>query len=695
MPKCGQPFSTFSRSWHLMRKGNAVYLTLFDSIDRFPGFLRFDAAFATGSSEGVVVDSIRLEFGMSADETHTQDTAAAGVRRGLDLFIAVIKKHAFYPEGNDALQQSFQGFYEWLAAFLRNNESLRIDVERTQLVYQGEVVQQEQSGERSVIFPLFRDGIQWFEFQDGVTADELWGFIRLVNQYREYRDESENDLVTALWEADFPCIRHKAVDKFWEAETVIDISTLKINGGPDAADVFQDPSPQSDAEFEVNWGEPVPDGQILVQADGMADAMPDGDDSMAVPDHDFGPASKSEEIANPMVRMLMSNLEQAQSHGSDVENIGQFWKLTPEEEGVLRELIAVEERRNTTRDCLNILLVLLRETLDGPDKILVREFVAEEIRHLLSEGDFSYARAFVEQLTLMKEADRSDTSRLADEIIAKIAGVGVLGALNQVWPRTRTIPNAILDDLRRMLLLLPSAAIDSLAPMVARTGDPRTKAILMDAVAFHVVRSRADVTHVVSAMPSGLICELIGCYAALGQTPPVDMLAKLTRHRDSPVRETAARALVAEGSEHLKTVFHLLGDPDPNVVRWLLGHMARERNPAAERLLLDHLAEKSRQNGVKDEKLLFDCYQALGGCASKQSVPFLRDILMQKSWRAFFGMEHSAHRIGAAIALSQMPAEWGAGEALREAESSRFAGIRRAQAQARAATRKRRRDANE
>jgi hypothetical protein len=96
------------------------------------------------------------------------------------------------------------------------------------LLFRGEVVHQGSTEEGNLGLLLFRDGIQWLEFHKGLQLDEISGFIKIANKYREAAEDAEGDLVTALWEADFPNLRYKAIDVYWEAEPLIDIAALNV-----------------------------------------------------------------------------------------------------------------------------------------------------------------------------------------------------------------------------------------------------------------------------------------------------------------------------------------------------------------------------------------------------------------------------------------------------------------------------------
>ncbi|MDR0361770.1 MAG: hypothetical protein LBJ46_03650 [Planctomycetota bacterium] len=618
---------------------------------------------------------------MSTAARLVEENVIADVRHGFDLFFALLKKQAFYPEGNASIEQSITAFYEWLGGFLARRSVLRITVEKSRLLYEGEVVEEEKDGERGgLIFPLFRDGMQWFEFHGGVSMDEVRQFVKLICQYRDLREESENDLVTALWEADFPCIKHKAVDNFWESKTLISISNLQVvkpgEEGEGAIGGAADPS------LKGGFGP------------GVDDAGEGGD---PVGSEAGCGAEAPKKKLDKNASMFLARLEQSQAAGgvrvhvnpetssaieSDTEIVGQFWKLTLEEEAQLRDLITVEERRDATKDCLNVLLVLSCDSFSGEDKIILQDFICESVKHLLFQADFTCVRSFVERLIATRAGGDKEDARFAEETVAKIAGPSVLGALNRMWSLLPTVPRLALDNLRRLLLMLPPIALDSLIPMVARESDPRIMLILLDAIAYHAGKSRSDVSHLISSMPPGFISEMIGVYSTRGLTPPVDLLTKLTRHREPLVRQAAAKALVVDNPENLKTIFHMINDPDRTIGLWLLSELGKERNPVAENLLIEYLTEECRKGGVRDEEFAFECYRTLGRCASKASIEFLREILMKKSWAAVFGFERSVHRIGAAMALSLMPRSWGARKVLQDAEHSRVIGIRRAHTRA-------------
>jgi len=169
-----------------------------------------------------------LEFlGNSLEEGPTPEELQAA-KEVITSFLRAIKNYGFYPEKHPTCQESITTAASRLDTFLKNHDKLRFDVEMDRLLFRGEVVQHGETDEGNLGLLLFRDGIQWLEFRKGLAMEEISGFIRIVNKYREASEDAEGDLVTALWEADLPNLKYKAIDVYWEAEPLIDLSVLRV-----------------------------------------------------------------------------------------------------------------------------------------------------------------------------------------------------------------------------------------------------------------------------------------------------------------------------------------------------------------------------------------------------------------------------------------------------------------------------------
>jgi hypothetical protein len=139
-------------------------------------------------------------------------------------------------------------FWQELETFLQRHGNLRFELERDRLIFQGEAILTELPEDGNLPFTLFRDGIQWLEFQDGVDEKEVKEFLRILNKYRILSDEPEGDLVTALWEAGLPHIEHHVADFFWGAEPEADFTVKPAK--EDISTVLAEEEEQESSESE-------------------------------------------------------------------------------------------------------------------------------------------------------------------------------------------------------------------------------------------------------------------------------------------------------------------------------------------------------------------------------------------------------------------------------------------------------------
>ncbi|MEJ2235499.1 MAG: HEAT repeat domain-containing protein [Syntrophobacterales bacterium] len=157
----------------------------------------------------------------SSGRTDEEWQAAEKVITSLQL---ARKNYSLYPEDHINCTRAMERFWQQLETFLQVHGNLRFELEKDRLIFQEEPILTEPPEDGNLPFTLFRDGIQWLEFKDGVEAKEIENFLRILNKYRLLSDEPEGDLVTALWEAGLPHIEHHVADFFWGAEPEADFT---------------------------------------------------------------------------------------------------------------------------------------------------------------------------------------------------------------------------------------------------------------------------------------------------------------------------------------------------------------------------------------------------------------------------------------------------------------------------------------
>lgn len=134
------------------------------------------------------------------------------------------KNYSLYPEGHTVCTNSLEQFHGHLGKYLAKFGDLKLDIERDQLLSQGEVIFSEPPEEGTLAFTLFRDGIRWLEFKEGIDLGEVKEFLRVINKYGILSDEPEGDIVTAFWENQPTHIKYEVSDFFWGVEQEMELA---------------------------------------------------------------------------------------------------------------------------------------------------------------------------------------------------------------------------------------------------------------------------------------------------------------------------------------------------------------------------------------------------------------------------------------------------------------------------------------
>ncbi|MEE8315517.1 MAG: HEAT repeat domain-containing protein [Syntrophobacteria bacterium] len=182
----------------------------------------------------------------SPDTADEEWQAAENVLTSLQL---ARKNYSLYPEDHINCTRVMERFWQQLETFLQAYGNLRFELEKDRLIFQGEAILTEPPEDGNLPFTLFRDGIQWLEFQDGIEAKEIEEFLRILNKYRLLSDEPEGDLVTALWEAELPHIQHQVAEFFWGAEPEAEFKTPPAK--EDISSVLSEEEEQEPSESEA------------------------------------------------------------------------------------------------------------------------------------------------------------------------------------------------------------------------------------------------------------------------------------------------------------------------------------------------------------------------------------------------------------------------------------------------------------
>jgi hypothetical protein len=528
------------------------------------------------------------------------------VREFMAAFEKAIKSYSLYP-GTHSISEKLLGSLEnSLANFFHTYPDIKLDIEKDRICHKAVEVYRKNGKKDHLVTPLFRDGIIWLEFRKGTTAAELSILLGLLNEYRAITDESEGDLVTALWKNNLDHIGYEAAEVFWETEPKLDFSHFKVSGASEEAR----------------------QGPAELSSDAAAGKSPAGSENTGRP-------STVSLAASEVKRSLI--------------------QLSAAEKEKLQNLIKEEENRNRSEDILDMLLIVLEDESDEKEFDKILELLVQEFENILLHGEFHLAAKILAHLKEMLGRDSAKKiwrDPLIDQYFETVSESEFLDALKTYQPNLKSEDPAKLKVLRKVLLMLRPKAVLALGPLLPEAVSTPLRLRLMEAIIILSKQDLKPLNQLLKAPDDQMVRHLVTVVGHLKGKNPQRLLLNLTRHFSADVRREALKQLLKRSESVQPSFFFLLEDPSPAIRREILSRLASKRTPISEDSLLRYLSQKEFQ--ISDSDHILACYIALGKCGSSRSINFLKETLEEWSWWEILSLNKSPHRRGAALALSEL-----------------------------------------
>lgn len=528
------------------------------------------------------------------------------VRGFMAAFEKAIKSYSLYPGTHTISENLLSGLENSLATFFHTCPDLKLDIEKDRICYKTVEVYRKNGKEDYLVTPLFRDGIIWLEFRKGTTAAELSILLGLLNDYRAITDESEGDLVTALWKKNLAHISYEAAEVFWETEPKLDFSHFKV----------------SESSEETSHG------PADLRSDTVAGKPPSGSE-------DAGKPSTVSLTATEVKRSLM--------------------QLSAAENEKLQKLIREEENRNRSDDILDMLLIVLEDEGDEKEFAKILELLVQEFQNILLHGEFHLAAKLLGHLKEMLGRDPAKKSwrdPLIDRYLDTVSESECLEALKTYLPNFKSEDSTQLKMLRHVFRMLRPKAVLALGPLLSEALATPLRLRLMEAIGILSKQDLSPLNQLLKVPDDQMVRHLATIIGHLEGKNPQRLLLNLARHPSPDVRREVLKQLLKRTGSVQKSFFFLLDDSNPAIRREILNRLASKRMHTSEDSLLEYLSQKEFQ--ISDFDHILACYIALGKCGSSRSIPFLKETLEEWSWWELFSFSKSPHRRGAALALSEL-----------------------------------------
>jgi len=491
-------------------------------------------------------------------------------KRLFTQLLLTCKNVSLYPEGHSISANSIRQFHDALTHYIRQYGDLKIEVERESVVCQGVEVHKGSLEEGTLPFTLFRDGIRWLEFTEGVTLDELREFLSLIGKYSTLTQEPEGDIVTAFWEAHFDHI-------LYEADEFVTEQALEQSESFDEQDLSRPEEKEETQETEIS-------------SEASADSL--SSEASAINPDDF--------------------------------------LLTPEEKTLLQEMITREELMPSTEH-LSMLMDLLLQLHQEKDFHIVLGVLSEEFDYYYGRRDFESTLAILDGIRLiLKGGHLKSPPAPVEAFYKKITSVAVL--LKPLEEILSNLNSDQIEKLGRIFDHLRPESAETLVKFLLLGQPSQLEKIIEDRVIALVRQDPSCLDASVNQADEKIAEKLIPILSSLGGDVSFRHLMKLTRHGSSAVRRMAVRTIGQVHGEKFASLFSLIDDPDEAVRRLVLEQMGQTRNEAAEIFLLAYL--EKQESSSKPGEHIRETFRTLGKCGSSRSIPFLRQTLFYRKWLA-------------------------------------------------------------
>jgi len=547
---------------------------------------------------------------------HSSDPELRDVFNFALAFAGAVKNYTLYPPEHAIARQHLLHFSNQLSSFLESFGALRLDVEKTSLLYGGEEVYQGTDEESDVAYLFGRDGVQYIEFLPGIELWELQSLLQVINQYRILDEENDGDIVTALWEQDYPHIRYKSVDILSLDAPSISLSSFQVTpqGPPD-----EEPDRGSGAYEE---GEAGTEGEE------------DGVDFIA----------ENEEEAAPSIALTIT------AKGNDL------WQLSPLERYELEKMVEEAEHLDNTDNVIDILLILIVLQNDREDFTATLDFLQDRFLYACTIYRFDAA------LKVLNNLDRLSTSfarkkswalPLFDNFLETVSRQESLRSIAQLLTETANHVSPLqLEYLWRLLCRMHPQVLQTLGPLLSNLPSPKMRQALGNVIVHHAQHAPGVLAENVPLFDEDLCLRLLPVIRKMPVEEGNQVFQAMAVHTSDAVRRRAFGLLDQRGILDPVQLGKALDDAVPEIRERALALLARRRNPAHEKQLLTYLARnRCTQYG---KEYVLGCYQALGRCGSRSSLSFLKKMLFGGSLGGRFSREGLHHKQGAALALRQL-----------------------------------------
>ncbi len=522
-----------------------------------------------------------------------------------------IRSLLLYPKNNLIPREFKRKLYQNFSDFLDSNEELKLEVRKSQLLYRGRIVYEEEEREQGITYALHKDGVRELIFIKGLEQEELTHFLETLEIGFKSKD-LEEDLVTLLWEKDFNHIKYLVVDDLMDVDV------------PNAED--------------------IPD------------------------DWDFNRLLHSE-IVLSQEENLLPEQKTYQNEEETKKLLEKLKEFSPEEIEKIHKLLEMDEYSRLLDDFFTILseILITEENFSEFDELV--QGIENALGSLINAGDFDSASKIIRRLRRLEQATRDSSTqadlrshRKADRIKKAIDQAGEEERIRSVGLALNEKEIVDIFSAKEYLLSLNWNSISPILHLLRELKHFRARKMVCQ------VLEEVGKDHI-GIMGQGVndslwyvVRNVTLVLGRIGKEEGVKFLKNIINHPDFRVRKEVITSLIKIGGKEAQALLVSALDDEDRGIRILAcrGLTQRKEKGALPTLMKIIQSAPFIDEPAEEKKQLLESLAIIG---EDEVIPFIRKLVHKRSWLK--RDKHNETRIFAIRALGFIKTTK-AGETLKE-----------------------------
>jgi len=432
------------------------------------------------------------------------------------------------------------------------------------------------SRDDNLALAFYRDGVRAINFIPGIEPTELQQLIDCVLQVTG-QNESDDDLITLLWEVQLPHVEVDYVPAEGDA------------GGVEGAD---------DGAPLLPWPTAAPEGS----AEGATEESGANEPAGEGRSDDWSAGESTIEIE--------AGFEELQS-------------LAPSELARYGREYEAEHSASTVTTALGVARAYLSASASEDDTAELGRFLPRVLRQAVAHGRWLEAR---ETLLMLRHTGTQEWSAetFVQELLQPISIAGAVELLDRQ-------DTPVVLEFIALARELGEPAVDWLNLVLAESQDKRHRRQITDAIADLCRANPERLAPWISDPRWFVVRNVVQILGEIGGTGVVSLLRSGSRHPDIRVRQDVVAALASVELKHARPVLlKMLEGADARIFSAVLHQLSGERDPATARFLLQMLQDPDFEQRPVEEKRAV--HLALSSVASDEVVSDLEAELHKGNW---------------------------------------------------------------